>query len=138
VNTLTPYSDRWRERTLERMKALWVTVDDVAAATGLPAARLRLYLREFEPTLELADPVDEYLDTLEERAEADALDELPEECVVQHPGVGSPRVQRVDVDLGPLADYGVEFTDRPAVPADVYAGADARIGLARARRRAAP
>lgn len=67
-------------------------------------------------SLEIAGPIDELLDKLEEQAEAAALDE----CTVHHPGVGSPRVRRVDVDLGPLAGCGVEFTAAPHVPDDAF------------------
>lgn len=104
MSTDTPYSDQWRERTRERMSRLRATFDDLERACGR-GSRLAAAGHIAGVTLEYSGPVDEWLDHLEELFDAAAL----EECTVHHPGVGSPRVRRVDVDLGPLCDCDVAF-----------------------------
>jgi hypothetical protein len=118
----TPYSDAWRERTRERMAAFMLDEDAVEAALGFSDTEIW----RGRVSLEVAGPIDELLAKLEEQAEAKALDE----CIAHHPGVGSVRVRRVGVDLGPLDGRGVEFTARPFVPPS----ADPRVEGARSRR----
>lgn len=100
----TPYSDAWRERTRERMADLGVDAHDVAIAT-LGAAMEAL--ASGDVSLELAGPIDELLDKLEEQREAAAL-ELPDVVEVQPGNKRRPHLaRRVDVDLGPLCDCDV-------------------------------
>jgi hypothetical protein len=114
MNTLTPYSDRWRAETRARMAALNINRRDVTRETGLNYVDVCSSLNGgSRPDHEITGPIDELLDTLEEKAESEAL---AEEYVVHHPGMGSPRVRRVDVDLGPLAGCDVQLATRPYVP----------------------
>jgi hypothetical protein len=115
MTTTTPYSDQWRERTRARMEALGIDAAAVNEGTGFRGIQHAIY-GDRSIDLEISGPVDEWLAQLEEHREAETIDEC-DECVVHHPGLGSPRVRRVDVDLGALADCWVEPTSRPHVPA---------------------
>lgn len=128
MSTDYPYSQQWRERTRERKAALGLSLQDIREGTGLLALSWFVIGGEDSPvSLEVAGPIDELLDRLEEQREAKAL----EECVVHHPGLGSPRVRRVDVDLGKLQLGNVEFTDTPRVPGAAVDALDRRAALAR-------
>ncbi len=112
MNTLTPYSDRWRERTVARMDALGIDAAAINEGTGFRGIQHAIY-GDRSIDLEVMGPVDEYLDGLEERAEADALAELPDVCVVHHLGVGSPQVRRVDANLDALDGAHVQRAVQP-------------------------
>jgi hypothetical protein len=103
----TPYSDAWRFRTLERMDALRVSELDLDLATGCLGQWQNMVIDGEPASLEMVEPVDEWLAKLEEQAEAMALDE----CTVEHAS-RHHRVRRVDVDLGPLADCDVKLWEQ--------------------------
>jgi hypothetical protein len=125
----TPYSDQWRKQTNRLMRDAGVDSEALWEATGLDIVDMTraLAMRDHEVSLEIAGPIDEHLARIVASREAVAI---AEECIAHHPGAGSIRVRRVDVDLGPLADCGVEFTATPYVPL----AADSRVNAARERR----
>jgi hypothetical protein len=75
MSTDTPYSDRWRERTRERMKRLGFDCNGIAEATGIPLAIVldALYHRDHSASLEVVEPIDELLAARDERREARAI-----------------------------------------------------------------
>jgi hypothetical protein len=104
----TPYSDAWRERARERMECLGADPFAVGCRTGLFDIATDA-LDGGVVSLEIAGPIDELLTKLEDVREAEALAESLDGATVSHPGVGMPRVRRVRVDLGPLADCDVRL-----------------------------
>jgi hypothetical protein len=112
MNTLTPYSDRWRERTRERCDAVGLRLVALIEQTGLHHLDVSEAVMLGPVSHEVTGPIDELLDRLEAERETEALAELLGGSVVNHPGVGMPRVCRVAVDLGPLTNCDVVLHGR--------------------------
>jgi hypothetical protein len=91
MNTLTPYSDRWREHALTRMRRLGLDRATVGRITGLDDLA-ESALQDGDVSHEVTGPIDDLLDARE----------YGRECVVLVQGV----------DLGALADFDVDLTPR--------------------------
>lgn len=116
IDTDTPYSDAWRERTRARMRRLGVTPLDMDKATGIDLHRLTLTVfGRGDVSLEIAGPVDEWLAARDEHHEAKTIRtrRAPRSMApvdrLRRPVAGE--VVPVAVDLDALTDCDVSFYD---------------------------
>lgn len=108
TGTRTPYSDQWREHTRARMQQHGLSAGDIGKMTGLGYAAVASIWHNGEVSLEVAGPIDEELDRLDSKSDADALEHGGRKFEAVHHDGTRHRVERVAVKLDRLTNMDGE------------------------------